>query len=93
MDYRFYGKQDFLEEAKKMHYYQFLEYCQTVLGEMKKRFGAERDYNDTYCYIRNAQFYVIHKNDGIIPATASENDIVDFEELYKDIKYNTDNFK
>lgn len=91
MDYRFYGKQDFLEEAKKMHYFQFLEYCQTVLGEMKKRFGAETDYNDMYCYIRNAQSYVNHNDESVMPATASNNDIKEFEKLYKDIRYNTDN--
>ncbi len=93
MDYRFYRKQDFVEEASKMHYYQFIEYCNAVLTEMKNKFGAERDCNETYCYIRNAQFYVNHKNEGIMPASASESDIAEFEELYKSIKYNTGNYK
>lgn len=93
MDYRFYGKKDFIHEASKMHYYQFIEYCDAVLTEMNNKFGVDRDCNDTYCYIRNAKFYINHKDEDIIPASASENDIIEFEELYKSIKYNTNVYK
>lgn len=81
MDYRFYGKQEFIEQSMKMNRDEFNAHCLSILEYIVKVYKEDGKMMPIYKYVSAARWRVINHCE--YPCGATKRDCAEYNKIYE----------